>query len=203
MRALGSVTVSVGRVRVRAPKDTGRATLQEGETHLRPPSLSNKYCLSACRVPYSVPGTRTQPQPRHCGSRRVTVEGTRVCAHAWQRPTSFCGRTGDGEPGGARGRQSIRQSQEDARRSVRQRPFIRCLSHPRATMSSALSATTSSIPSEEGVGISGMCHQPAGLSRILPASFARLCGHDLTVSAKQGKEKGLLGEPRTPPPPAL
>lgn len=104
---------------------------------------------------------------------------------------------------GARGRQSIRQSQEDARRSVRQRPFIHCLSHPRATMSSALSATTSSIPSEEGVGISGTCHQPAGLSRILPASFARLCGHDLTVSAKQGKEKGLLGEPRTPPPPAL
>lgn len=67
MRALGSVTVSVGQVRICAPKDTRRAIMQEGESHLGRPNLSNKYFLSVCHVPYSVPGTGTQLQTRYHG----------------------------------------------------------------------------------------------------------------------------------------
>ena len=57
MRVPSSVTVSSGQVRVHAAEDTQCATMHEGGSHLGPAHSSSKHLLSACQVPYTVPGT--------------------------------------------------------------------------------------------------------------------------------------------------
>lgn len=85
MRVPSSVTVSSGQVRVHAAEDTQCATMHEGGSHLGPAHSSSKHLLSACQVPYTVPGTgrrRWARQP-HSGPPEALILACEPAGSLW------------------------------------------------------------------------------------------------------------------------